>query len=131
MTEPHEPLTSDGLGGISIRHTGHSQLTSKKSAAQRLIDDRREYELMQPPEPAQVNVPLDVDIRFAIFKITDVDTVKQCGGIKIAVLWYWTDSRLVDWNPDQKIRVMRLQPALIGGGLGFRRRRTFNALNSM
>jgi hypothetical protein len=99
MTEPHEPLTSDGLGEISVRYSGQSQLTGK-SVAQRLIDDHRELELMQPPDPAQVNVPLDVDIRFATFKITDVDTVKQCGGIKIAMLWYWTDPRFVDWNPD-------------------------------
>ena len=44
--------------------------------------------------------PLMVDVRFAIFKMEEVDTKTLSASIKIALVWYWNDPRLAGWDED-------------------------------
>jgi len=39
-----------------------------------------------------------VDIRFALYKVAEVDTVKSSTFVNIKLVMYWTDSRLAGWE---------------------------------
>jgi hypothetical protein len=39
-----------------------------------------------------------VDFCYAVFKVDKVDTAELSVRVKIAVVWYWTDPRLVNWT---------------------------------
>jgi len=54
-------------------------------------------EWMKPP-PGVDGAPLVVDTRFAVFKLSNIDTAQLSCRIKIAILWYWTDPRLIGWD---------------------------------
>lgn len=53
-------------------------------------------ELMQPPKGANGS-PLMVDMRIAVFRIQKLDTAALTAEVKLAVVWYWTDVRMVGW----------------------------------
>ena len=38
-----------------------------------------------------------VDLRFNLFKVTDVNTVDGTAFVNFGIVCYWTDSRLIDW----------------------------------
>ena len=54
-------------------------------------------EWLTPPVGAD-DSPCVVDMRFAVFKVDDIESKTLSANIKIAAVWYWTDPRLVGWK---------------------------------
>jgi len=61
-----------------------------------------EDELMRPP-PGPNGEMLVVNVRFAVFSIKQLDTAALSAGLKIAVVWYWTDPRMIGWDMDTPV----------------------------
>ena len=49
------------------------------------------------PPSAVPGQPLDVDIRFCVQRVANVDTVAESATVNIVIMFYWSDARLVDW----------------------------------
>jgi hypothetical protein len=68
---------------------------------------RKETDWILPPSDEKVsdkNSPcVTVDVRVALKKITRVDTVQSTAYVKMGLVFYWNDSRLVGGGPDQDI----------------------------
>ena len=55
------------------------------------------------PPTAPDGGPCVVDLRFAIFKVSLISSVSLSANIKLALVWYWTDPRLIGWNEDEPL----------------------------
>eukprot|EP01046_Picozoa_sp_COSAG06_P066108 COSAG06_NODE_16529_length_996_cov_1.136009_3_plen_100_part_00 len=82
------------------------QPTSVELAEPRAADDHEYW--VRPPDFGVVQGPRGtcssgesearVDLRFSLAKVSNVDTVAGTAHVKIAVIYYWTDSRLAGWE---------------------------------
>ena len=55
-------------------------------------------EALSLPPASSGGGPIDVDFRLTCFHIGKVDTREQTSVVKMGVVFYWTDSRMVGWT---------------------------------
>ena len=58
-------------------------------------DDSNEW--LNPPQDS-TGEPIWVDMRVNIDRLSHIDTVQQCLTIKVALVMYWDDERLIGWD---------------------------------
>jgi len=66
-------------------------------AQRRYLQDEDVESLSLPPVPAGGGV-LEVDFRLTVFHIGKVDTREQTSAIKMGMVFYWNDPRMVGWT---------------------------------
>jgi hypothetical protein len=66
----------------------------KKTASKTASD--LDWSSPPPPPPGQTFV--NVDFRVGVEQLNDVDTVKGVANVKLGVVMYWTDTRLIGWT---------------------------------
>ena len=58
-------------------------------------DDSNEW--LNPPQDS-TGEPIWVDMRVNIDRLSHIDTVQSCLTIKVALVMYWNDERLIGWD---------------------------------
>ena len=73
------------LGGIKLRTEALMSL--------RLTEEQREELTLPPP-----GEPFEVSYRMTCFHLGEVDTLRQTASVKMGIVLYWTDPRMVGWS---------------------------------
>ena len=60
--------------------------------------DGRSAEALSLPPAASDGAPIDVDFRLTCFHIGSVDTRAQTSVMRMGVVFYWTDPRMIGWT---------------------------------
>jgi hypothetical protein len=95
------------------------QPTSVELAEPRAADDHEywvrppDFGVVQGPRGSSGESEARVDLRFSLAKVSNVDTVAGTAHVKIAVIYYWTDSRLAGWEKGKPLPPKLWGPALI------------------
>jgi hypothetical protein len=90
---------SSGDTRLNDYSTAHRFAHSPNLGVRRAAKERarRDNYWLRPAAPKLGEPHLFVDIRFVLFKLTNVDTVAGSAFVKVSLIAYWTDPRVKGW----------------------------------